>query len=289
MKNIKLSQSTISVLGKLIAGDIPKNRDKSLSPYLSGPKLVDFFNEFGANDTYPLGGGFPSRWSYVEDKLRDFNETEPISRIVEAAFAPIRFLETSFALLTAVEYLNKYLAFDGYVLIVGERRCRLQVANEAAVESESALPLRDQLSHDFIQEQLAKCDQKILSTDYDGAITNARSLVEAVLFEIEGRLDGTRPNYDGDLPKLYKRVQKLLNLDPDKGDLTPSLKEILRGLVNIISGLAPLRNKMGDAHVRTHKPERHHAKLAVNSAKTFTDFVIDSLEYQNRRGKITPE
>lgn len=32
---------------------------------------------------------------------------------------------------------------------------------------------------------------------------------------------------------------------------------MLRGLSNIIAGLAPLRNKMGDAHVRSHKPERH--------------------------------
>ena len=47
-----------------------------------------------------------------------------------------------------------------------------------------------------------------------------------------------------------------------------------------------LRNKMGDAHVRTYKPERHHAKLAVNSAKTLTDFLIDTLEYQERTGRI---
>jgi hypothetical protein len=47
------------------------------------------------------------------------------------------------------------------------------------------------------------------------------------------------------------------------------------GLVSIMGGIAPLRNKMGDAHVRKYKPARHHAKLAVNAAKTFLDFVCD--------------
>jgi hypothetical protein len=131
-------------------------------------------------------------------------------------------------------------------------------------------------------------DKKVVDGDYDGAITNARSLVEAVLYEIEGRLDASRPPYDGALQKLYKRAQKLLNLDPDKGNFTESLKTILRGLSNIVAGMAPMRNKMSDAHVRTYKPERHHAKLAVNSAKTLTDFLIDTLEYQERTGRITP-
>ena len=110
--------------------------------------------------------------------------------------------------------------------------------------------------------------------------------MEAVLYEIEGRLDDGRQPYDGDLQKLYKRTQNLLNLDPEKGDLADSLKMVLRGLSSIVAGLAPLRNKMGDAHVRTYKPDRHHAKLAVNSAKTLTDFLIDTLEYQERTGRI---
>jgi hypothetical protein len=36
------------------------------------------------------------------------------------------------------------------------------------------------LSHDFIIEQIDKCEEKLSGGDYDGAITNARSLIEAV-------------------------------------------------------------------------------------------------------------
>ena len=187
--------------------------------------------------------------------------------IIEAALDPAHFFDTEFSIDGAISYIKRYLDRDGYRVVMAGKRCRLETNTGLTVAAESVLPVRDPLSHEFIREQMEKCDRKILEGDYDGAITNARSLVEAVLFEIEGRLDAARPNYDGDLPKLYKRVQKLLNLDPEKSDIIESLKMVLRGLSSIVSGLAPMRNKMGDAHVRTYKPEKHHAKLAVNSAK----------------------
>jgi hypothetical protein len=47
---MKISERTVKRLGEIITGD------KSLSPYRSGPKLVNFFNDFGTNHTY--GDGF---------------------------------------------------------------------------------------------------------------------------------------------------------------------------------------------------------------------------------------
>jgi hypothetical protein len=44
---------------------------------------------------------------------------------------------------------------------------------------------------------------------------------------------------------------------------------------------------MSDAHVRTHRPARHHAKLAVNAAKTLLDFCYATFEYQKTRGVIS--
>jgi hypothetical protein len=64
--------------------------------------------------------------------------------------------------------------------------------------------------------------------DYDGAITNARSLVEAVLTFIESKVDAHAPKYDGDLPKLYKRVQAHLNLSPENPKIAEGLKQVLR-------------------------------------------------------------
>lgn len=282
---VTLSARTISALQKLITGDGIKNDAPALAPYRGGPALVKFFNEFSGNDSY--GAGFPSRWKYVEDKLQSHNGTAELAAIVEAAMDPEHFFDTPFPIATAIEHLNKYLDRDSYRVVVSGKKARVEPNTGLTVEAESVLPVRDPLSHEFIREQTEKCDKKVTDGDYDGAITNARSLIEAVLFEIEGRLDSGRQPYDGDMQKLYKRTQKLLNLDPEKADLSDSLKMVLRGLSSIVGGLAPLRNKMGDAHVRTYKPERHHAKLAVNSAKTLTDFLIDTLEYQERTGRIT--
>lgn len=271
---VTLSARSILALEKLITGDRIKNDAEPLAPYRGGPALVQFFNVLGGNDSY--GQGFPSRWRYVRDKLQLNNEKNEVASIIEAAMDPDHFFDTPFDLMRALDYLNRYLDRDGYRVVVAGKRCRLETNTGLTVAAESVLPIRDPLSHEFIREQTDKCDKKVADGDYDGAITNARSLIEAVLYEIEGRLDAGRSAYDGDLQKLYKRVQKLLNLDPEKGDLTDSLKMVLRSLAGIIAGMAPLRNKMGDAHVRTYKPERHHAKLAVNSAKTLTDFLIDT-------------
>lgn len=61
---MKLSERSIKRLAEIITGD------KGLSPYRSGPKLVSFFNEFGCDHTY--GQGFPSRWMFAEERIREF-------------------------------------------------------------------------------------------------------------------------------------------------------------------------------------------------------------------------
>jgi hypothetical protein len=58
----------------------------------------------------------------------------------------------------------------------------------------------------------------MLEYEYDGAITNSRSLAEAVLIRIEKDLDPSAPPYDGKLTRLYRRVQKLLDLEPSRKD-----------------------------------------------------------------------
>ena len=128
----------------------------------------------------------------------------------------MHFLGTKFDAKSAVAYLNKFLSFDGYELVPTGKAYRLRPEGDSGVDVDARLEVKDKASHEFIDEQLVKCDQKLQGGDYDGAITNARSLLEAVLFEIEGRLNSTQPSYDGDLLKLYKRVQKLLHLDPSR-------------------------------------------------------------------------
>lgn len=283
----KLAKRTIAALQRIITGNQIESIKKPLSPYRTGPELVSFFNDLDPKNNYSYGDGFGSRWSFAESRLDEMNGAPSIVVATEAAVDPAVYLDTDFAVTDAVEHLNKYLAFDGFELTASGKKYRLRPADEPLVAVEVQLSPQQHASHEFIAEQIAKCDRKLRDEDYDGAITNARSVVEAVLADIEARLDPAPPPYDGDLAKLYKRVQRSLNLDPERQDIGDSLRQLLRGLVNIVGGLAPLRNKMGDAHVRTYKPARHHAKLAVNAAKTFLDFVYDTFEFQKAAGKVT--
>jgi len=179
----------------------------------------------------------------------------------------------------ALTYLNEILAYDGFEIVPHGKsydivdRTRGEIVVDVKLEP-------SHLSHAFIMEQIEKCRTKTSQGDYDGEITIARSLVEAVLAAIEKEFDSYAPEYDGDLPKLYKRVQKHLNLSPDNPKISNSLKQILTGFISIIGGLSGLSNKMGDRHVREYKPAAHHAVLIVNAAMTFSNFIFDTHAYQ---------
>jgi hypothetical protein len=279
---MKISERTIKRLAEIITGD------KSLSPYRSGPNLVGFFNEFGTNHTY--GQGFPSRWTFTEDCLRQFNDTPALKKIILSAVDPRDFMGATVYnketqenkpanLQDALTYLNEFLAYDGYEIVPHGKgydlidRTRGEIVVDVKLEP-------SHLSHAFIMEQIEKCRTKMNQGDYDGAITNARSLVEAVLAAIEKEFDAAAPDYDGDLPKLYKRAQKHLNLSPENPKISNSLKQTLTGFISIIGGLSGLSNKMGDRHVREYKPAAHHAALIVNAAMTFSNFIFDTYAYQ---------
>ena len=143
--------------------------------------------------------------------------------------------------------------------------------------------ITEKLSSEFVGQQVAKCRQKMNSSDYDGAITNARTLIEEILLRIEERLEGTRQPYDGNLMTLYKRVAKQINLYPDDSKTGNSFNEILRGFLSIINGFAGISNSIADRHATATHPRRHHAKIAVNSAMILADFLLDSLEYQQNK------
>ncbi|MDQ1193806.1 hypothetical protein QE419_002572 [Brevundimonas vesicularis] len=283
---MKISERTIKRLGEIITGD------KKLSPYRTGPQLVRFFNDLGFNTLY--GNDFGSRWAFAEQRIRDWNDTPDLKKIVASAFDPRDYMdETVFDQQTgqhrpvsigeAVSYVNEFLAFDGFEVVRNGRvyavadRQRGEVLLDVRLEP-------DHLSHQFIFEQVDKCRMKIGGGDFDGAITNARSLVEAVLTAIESEFDTAPADYDGDLQRLYKRVAKHLNLSEEGSQVVDdNLKQVMRGFVNIIAGIAGISNKMGDRHARRYKPAKHHANLIVNAALTLSNFVFDTFEYQKAR------
>lgn len=48
----------------------------------------------------------------------------------------------------------------------------------------------------------------------------------------------------------------------------------------MVENIDNLSNEMGDRHIRPVTPQRHHAQLCVNAAKTLINFLYDTLEYR---------
>jgi hypothetical protein len=129
------------------------------------------------------------------------------------------------------------------------------------------------MSSAYVEEQWRKALDRRTS-DPDGAITAARTLLEAVCKHI---LDAAGVSYKpkDDLPDLYGSVAKTLNLSPAH-HTEEIFKQILGGCFSVVQGLGALRNKISDAHGQGSKPVRpapRHAELAVNLAGAVAAFL----------------
>lgn len=143
-----------------------------------------------------------------------------------------------------------------------------------------------ELNYNHIFEDISKCEYRVNTGDYSGALTSAKSLIEGVCKEIILQIEGEEIIGSPNLPELFKRVRILLNLDPSNESLKKSLKQVVSGLIQVVHGLNEVRNKSGDSHTRKVNPSLHHALLVVNSAKTVVNFLFHTYEYQRNLGKL---
>lgn len=115
-------------------------------------------------------------------------------------------------------------------------------------------------------------------TDPEGAITLARTLLEGVIKRILSDLGESFDPTD-DLPKLYNKLAKSLNLAPSQHSLEP-IKAILGGAFTVVNGLGTLRNRFSDAHAPAEhapvRPSKRHAALAVNVAGAVATFLVET-------------
>jgi len=140
----------------------------------------------------------------------------------------------------------------------------------------------ERIDFDYIHIQVNKCNSKIAEKDYDGSITNARTLIESIcLFIIESKTK-EKYEYDGNLLKLYKSVSTILKMSPADYE-NEHLKQILSGVFSIINGVSSLRNSHSDSHgtgpIKSNfKIDERHAILTVNLSKTITEYLFLSYE-----------
>ena len=274
---MKVSERTIRRLARHATGDL------ELTRYRTGSQLVDLFNNFGFDEVY--GQGFPTRAVFAEEKLQDVNRKPELRAFIERIFDPLEFRDVTKDPQAAIDDFNAHLKRDGFeIALTGDGRAKVLSCSGQTVDFQSP-PTYTPLSQEFVVEHLNKCDRKLVEGDFRGAITNARSLCEEVLCDIERHLDPKAGRYDGDLPKLYKRVRKLLKMEPSDYPANDAVLVLLRGLTTVVDGLAGMSNAFGDRHGGgSVSAKAHHARLAVNAANTVCTFVVASLVHQTRSG-----
>ena len=116
------------------------------------------------------------------------------------------------------------------------------------------------------------------------AIGTAKELVESTAKTVLSERDLPVSDKD-DLPALVRKAQLALDLHPSSGqagpDGTDAVKRILGGLMSITAGLGVLRNRgYGTGHGPAGKRvglRSRHARLAVNTAVTWCNFMLDTL------------
>jgi hypothetical protein len=250
---MRLSPRTLAKLIGVITGD------GGPYPYRSGPKIISFFNALGGNDTY--GPGFGSRNQHTREKLDALNGNPRMRAAILPAFENRG--EPDVDCEAAARDFNKLLHRDGYRLAKVFRPATLG-------------------------EHIEKCRSKISSGDSAGAITNAYTLIEAVLKDLLRHTGTTFKADEGDVRALYGLLRGPLNLDPKEECLEVHLKTVLDGFQKLVGGLYATANKASDRHDRRYQPAPHHAKLVVNSAFALGDFLYDSYEYQRARRNGEP-
>jgi len=103
-----VSDLTIKAINPFVTGD------GSISPYMSGPSLVDFFNAFGLDDEYDhQGGGLPnalSRNQYSLLKLKELNG-KSVFKLVLESLADARKSNNQDEI---ADKIHEFIKFDGY-------------------------------------------------------------------------------------------------------------------------------------------------------------------------------
>lgn len=221
-------------------------------------------------------------FKFVISKLNKINYSSLLTKLVEFLCNNPSFFKdkanTEFPLYNFDEILasiNSSIQDDDYEVFKAKTKYRVYGLNDALVDYNCLFCKNKYGAYIVIKDHLDKCYNKIHNGDYSGAITNARTLLEQILREIEVKLDSEAGSYDGKLPNLYKKVIKLLNFEEGMEDKIKTIySQILRGLSSSINGLSGLRNTMSDSHPLERIPSENDALLAINEAKTVANFIV---------------
>ncbi len=146
--------------------------------YRKGAELVQFFNKIGFKDSY--GQGFGSRGAYTQNKLIEINGSPEMDLCIKKAFSPVDFVENFQLLDQAIGDFNKYLSFDGWIVVRnGKNIAFKRVGDDYFVENE----------HKKKAAKSTNAEDDFLSADYDEISLDGLDIDTVVFDVIESRVN----------------------------------------------------------------------------------------------------
>ncbi len=231
--------------------------------------------------------GTQSRVPALRDFLRKLldkpNGSEDIKKIILRVCDPRDYLDVPEKCQVVIDHLNKFLASDGYEIVLSENSPKLFRKGFTATVNEEITNKAKILDFDTVNKDI---DRALKSVDSDpaDALTAACSIVESVCRSILVELGLPIP-HKKDIGSLMKAVQGPLNISPERSDLPHDIandvKQVLGGLTSVAKGIGSLRTHAGDAHGRERgypQIDSRTAKLAIHSANTLALFLIETWE-----------
>lgn len=193
-----LCKKTLEELRKIINGD-------GTDDYKSGPKLVDFFNKLGFNDSY--GQGFTSRWVFTDCKLQEMNGTPAIDECIKSIFAVNNYIGRVAYLDEKIVKFNQYLAFDKWRIIRINEKINFEKLDKIIIENKEKtsemsenefLQLSfdssiDRIGLEYLLTEILK--MRILEAESNTSIGNSLSSILLIGSIMEGILLGVALKY----------------------------------------------------------------------------------------------
>lgn len=169
-----LSKRTLEKLRELINEE---------TEYRSGPKLVEFFNHLGFNDSY--GQGFPSRWMFTDGKLDRINGTPELDKCIKNVLAPVNFIGRFQELDEHIRDFNQYLTFDKWKVIRNQADISFQKLEKVEIDDEIQ---GKESENEFLSREFS--DVNVAHLGLEGAVAD---VLQHRIKEIERCFSGEAP------------------------------------------------------------------------------------------------
>ncbi|MBS3630569.1 abortive infection family protein [Staphylococcus aureus] len=213
-------------------------------------------------------------WEYISTlNLEDESEFSKLLNVMEAYLVQWNMYSNEIDEDEEINRLIKIINALGYAYNKEEGRI---TKNGSKVNLSTVKSLAEKFDIEYVLKECNRIEKEVL-TDPEDAITSAKSMVESTLKHILDS-EGEKFNNNETVRVLYRKVSSIMNLSPGAHNEN-TFKTILSGMINVINGLDEVRNEYGDAHGKSKKnyrPETRHALLAINAARTITEFLLSS-------------